>query len=61
MRIYIIDINIYKYKDIYLHSYICMYMLDMLPKYVFKDVSYTFSELNVINLCVAILPMENLI
>lgn len=38
-----------------------MYILDMLPKYVFKDVSYTFSELNVINLCVAILPMENLI
>ena len=58
MRIYIIDI-IYKYKDIYLHSYICMYILHMLPKYVFKDVSYTFSELNVINLCVAILPMEN--
>ena len=38
-----------------------MYILHMLPKYVFKDVSYTFSEQNVINLCVAILPMENLI
>ena len=38
-----------------------MYISHMLPKYAFKDISYTFSELNVINLRVAMLPMENLI
>ena len=60
MYIYYIIIYIL-YYNIYIYIYICMYILHMLPKYVFKDVSYTFSEQNVINLCVAILPMENLI